>query len=64
MDVPHYIIAVERCGVTTKIDWNTMGDRPRLERIFDGLDVLESRMTWERTSPSQESPQSGLASIP
>jgi hypothetical protein len=63
-DVPHYIVAVARCGVTTKLDWPDFGDRPDIESLFNALDALVKNVKWHKTSDSTESPEDLFASIP
>ncbi len=55
-DVPHLIIAVDRCDVTTKLDFVDDGQRPDIEKLFDGLDVITGRVPWKKTSDSFDSP--------
>lgn len=63
-DVPHYIVAVVRCGVTTKLDWPEFGDRPDIESLFNAFDALVKNVKWHKTSDSTESPENLFASIP
>lgn len=63
-DVPHYIVAVVRCGVTTKLDWPEFGDRPDIESLFNAFDALVKNTKWHKTSDSTESPLDLFASIP
>jgi hypothetical protein len=63
-DTVHWGIAVQRCGVTTKLDWPLALQRPDLSSLFDGLDAIVARTAWHKTSDSLESPLAGLASIP
>src|SRR5579871_1604481 len=39
-DAPHYIVAAERCGVTTKLDWPAYENRRDIESLFDSLDTI------------------------
>lgn len=62
-DVPHYIIAVERCDVTTKLNWPAYPGRRDIEELFDGLDAITNRVHWTKTSDSDVSPLSLYAQI-
>ena len=62
-DVPHLILAAERCRVTTKLDLADNGRRPDIEKLFDQLDAITDRVTWRKTSDSLSSPLGLLASI-
>jgi hypothetical protein len=53
-DVPHYIVAAERCGVTTKLDWPAFQNRKDIESLFDGLDAVTERIRWHKISNSAE----------
>jgi Domain of unknown function (DUF6438) len=53
-DVPHYIVAAERCGVTTKLDWPAFQDRKDIESLFDGLDAVTEHIRWHKISNSAE----------
>jgi hypothetical protein len=63
-DVPHYIVAVVRCGVTTKLDWPAFGARPDIESLFDAFDALVKNVKWHKTSDTTESPENLFATIP
>ncbi|MBV9271506.1 MAG: hypothetical protein JO165_10445 [Candidatus Eremiobacteraeota bacterium] len=63
-DVPHYIVAVQRCGVTTKLDWPAYSRNPKIERLFDSLDNITNRVDWHKRADGDESPRGLLASIP
>ena len=62
-DVPHYIIAVQRCDVTTKLDWPAYPERRDIEELFDDLDAITNSMHWTKTSDSDASPLDLLAQI-
>lgn len=62
-DVPHYIVAVQRCGVTTKLDWAAYGKRRDIEDLFDALDAITNGVHWTKTSDSDESPLNAYAAI-
>ncbi len=64
LDAPHYIISVERCGVTTKLDWPWREDRKDIESLFSELDVITDDIRWHKVSNSLESPLPLVASIP
>lgn len=63
-DVPHYILAVARCGVSTKLDWSSAAGRPDIESLFNALDALVKNVKWRKTSDSTESPVNLFAPIP
>ena len=63
-DVPHFILAVERCGVTTKLDWPDYGNRPDIQTLFNALDTIIRNKAWHKTSDSTDSPLSLFATIP
>ncbi len=62
-DVPHYIIAVERCNVTTKLDMPSYPERRDVEGLFDALDVIKDQVHWTKTSDTDASPLSLYATI-
>jgi hypothetical protein len=62
-DVPHLIISVERCDVTTKLDIPDFGQRRDIEELFKELDAVADRVHWKKTSDSYDSPLSLYASI-
>ena len=64
MDAPHFIVAAQRCGVSTKLDWPFFGSRPDIEALFDKLDGITNSLTWRKSSTSVESPLNLLAPIP
>ena len=51
-DVPHYIVAAQGCGVTTKLDWPAFQDREDIESLFDSLDVITKHIRWHKISSS------------
>jgi hypothetical protein len=63
-DVPHVIIAAQRCDVTTRIDYADYGQRPDVDSLANRLDKLVTQITWKRESKSLDSPLAGFASIP
>lgn len=63
-DLPHYVVAVERCGVTTMLNWPARGDRKDIESLFDGLDKITAEVGWQKASNSAEPPLPLLAPIP
>ena len=63
-DVPHLVIAVERCGVTTKLDWPDWEKRPDIPSLFSDLDRITNAIYWRRVSTSLRSPLPLLAAIP
>ena len=64
MDTPHLIVAVVRCGVTTKFDWPSYGRRTDVPALFDSLDAITKTIPWHKTSDKQESPEPLEAAIP
>jgi Domain of unknown function (DUF6438) len=52
LDVPHFIISVKRCGVTTKLDWPLFEDRNDIESLMDALDKITESIPWRKTSDS------------
>jgi hypothetical protein len=60
LDVPHYIVAAERCGVTTKLDWPAFESRRDIESLFDSLDALTQHIHWHKISDSTESMEQWL----
>lgn len=52
LDAPHYIVAAERCGVTTKLDWPAYENRRDIESLFDGLDAITAGIHWHKISKS------------
>jgi hypothetical protein len=64
-DTSNYIVSVERCGVTTILDWPVNDDRQKdIESLLDGLDVITGQIRWHKVSDSLQSPLSQFASIP
>jgi hypothetical protein len=55
LDAPHYIVAAERCGVTTKLDWPAFQNRKDIKSMFDSLDVITKSVRWHKISNSTES---------
>ena len=55
LDAPHYIVAAERCGVTTKLDWPAFQNRKDIESMFDSLDAVTKSIRWHKISSSTES---------
>jgi|HubBroStandDraft_4_1064222.scaffolds.fasta_scaffold00001_233 hypothetical protein len=53
-DVPHYIVAALRCGVTTKIDWPDFGPRADILSLFDDLDSMVEHLKWHKTSDKDD----------
>ena len=53
-DVPHYVVSVMRCGVTTNLDWPVHGDRKEIESLFDGLDKITKSIPWQKKSDATE----------
>jgi Domain of unknown function (DUF6438) len=68
LDTPHYIVSVERCGVTTTLDWPSTEDanldRKDIRALFDELDIVTRQMAWRMVSGSVESPLPLLDPIP
>lgn len=62
-DVPHLIIAVERCDVTTKLDIPDFGQRRDIAELFKELDAVAEGVHWKKTSDSDDSPLTLYASI-
>jgi Domain of unknown function (DUF6438) len=62
-DLPHSIISVERCGVTTVLDWNHMAGSGPLEALFKRLDAARDSLTWKKSSDAMDSPLPRLAPI-
>jgi hypothetical protein len=56
LGAPHLVVALERCGVTTKLDWPWHGDRKDIPGLFDGLDSISKSIDWQKTSDSEKSP--------
>lgn len=57
-DVPHFIVAVQRCGVTKRIDWPAMvwpgvSGKHDLRQLFDGLDRITNGVEWQK-APSPD----------
>jgi hypothetical protein len=52
LDAPHYIVAAESCGVTTKLDWPAFQDRRDIQSLFDSLDVITKSIRWHKISSS------------
>jgi hypothetical protein len=52
-DVPHFIVEVERCGVSKRIDWpagiwpGVSGARD-IRDLFDGLDRITNSVAWHK----------------
>ena len=63
-DVPNFILAVNRCRVTTKLDWPDYEERPDITSLFDDLDALVQNVKWHKTSDSTDSPAALFTSIP
>jgi hypothetical protein len=51
-DAPHYIISVERCGVTTVLDWPAYEKRKDIDSLFDDLDLIVASVRWRKVSNS------------
>lgn len=52
-DVPHYIVSVERCGVTKRIDWPALvwpgvSGTHDIRDLFNGLDRITNSISWRR----------------
>jgi hypothetical protein len=52
-DVPHFIVEVERCGVTRKIDWPAMvfagvSGTQDIRALFNGLDRITNSVAWHK----------------
>jgi hypothetical protein len=62
-DVPHYVVAVVRCGVTTTLDWPDFGDRPDIASLFDAMDGIVNGVKWHKTSDETKSPSSLIVPI-
>lgn len=56
LDAPHYVISVQRCGVTTKLDWPVHGARKDIESLFDALDVVTNEISWHKISSRKLQP--------
>ncbi len=54
LDAPHYIVAAERCGVTTKLDWPAYENRRDIKSLLDGLDAVTKGISWHKISDSTE----------
>lgn len=54
MDAPHYIVATQRCGVATKLDWPAFENRRDIESLLDGLDTITDNIHWHKISNSTE----------
>lgn len=63
-DVPHLIVAVDRCRVSTKLDLATYGQRPDIDRLFDDLDDVTDKVRWRKQNDSLLSPIPFVAPIP
>lgn len=64
LDVPHDIVAVARCGVTTKLDWPSSTSLPNFSSLFEALDAVTDRIHWHKVNASLHSPLPLIASIP
>jgi len=57
-DVPHYVISVERCGVTTKLDWPAALPpdyyRKDIASLMNALGKITKSIPWRKTSDSTE----------
>lgn len=52
-DVPHYIVEVQRCGVTKRIDWPALiwpgvSGTHDLPALFNGLDRITNSVNWHK----------------
>jgi hypothetical protein len=63
-DVPHLIISVERCRVTTILDFANYGQRPDIEKVADELDEVVTRIPWQKVSNTLNSPLPSTAWAP
>ena len=63
MDVPHLVITVERCSVTTRLNWPQLDARADITALFDALDAIVARGAWKKTRDSVDSPLSFTAPI-
>jgi|GEM_PF-5713322 len=63
-DVSHLIVAVERCGVTARLDWPEWGSRSDIQDLIGELDVVTHQVAWKRISSGIESPVDLEAEIP
>lgn len=63
-DVPHYIIAVERCGVTTKLDWPTYNDRKDILSLVYQLNDITEEIRWRKLGTDERSPLDSSRSNP
>jgi hypothetical protein len=64
LDVPHYIVSVERCGVTTILDWPAYEGRKDIMGLLDNLDRVADSVRWHKISDSVQEPLEGTAVIP
>ena len=55
-DAPHYIVSVERCGVTTSLNWPSHGERTDIKSLFNDLDFITKSLKWSKTNASLEPP--------
>lgn len=49
LDTPHSIISVERCGVTTTLDWPDAPPEPRITLLMNDLDAITKGIKWRKT---------------
>jgi hypothetical protein len=62
-DVPHYVASVERCGVTTTLNWRPYGERRDIDSLFDAFDAVTNRLRWKKLSDKPTPQRSLLAPI-
>jgi len=53
-DVPHFIVEVERCGVTRRIDWPALiypgvSGTHDIRDLFNGLDRITNSVNWHKS---------------
>jgi len=49
-DVPHLIVVVSRCGVTTKLDWPSYQHRQDIEGLMKDLDAITDGIRWQKSN--------------
>jgi Domain of unknown function (DUF6438) len=64
LDAPHYIVSVERCGVTTILDWPAHEPRKDIRALLDDLDQISESIRWQKISDSIQTPLEDTATIP
>jgi hypothetical protein len=64
LDAPHYLISVDRCGVTTRLDWPAYEDRKDILALLKRLDVITNNVPWRKTGNGLQPPFPARASIP